>query len=163
MTGTRIPRHVAVGDGRTVQLFGVRFRYKIESADTDGSLCVLEVEIPPKTLVKPHSHSREDEYSLVLDGTLGVRIGDRYDEVGPGAYLVKPRGTAHAMWNAGSTPAKVVEMLAPGGLEEYFAELAPVLTRRDPPAAYYGLAERYGITIQDDWIEEIEQRYGVKM
>jgi hypothetical protein len=27
----------------------------------------------------------------------------------------------------------------------------------------YGLAERYGITIQDDWIEEIEQRYGVKL
>jgi hypothetical protein len=78
-------------------------------------------------------------------------------------YLVKPRGTPHAMWNAGSTPAKVVELLAPGGLEEYFVELAPVLTRRDPPAVYYGLAERYGITIKDDWIEEIEQRYGVKM
>jgi quercetin dioxygenase-like cupin family protein len=163
MSEAPVPRHVAVGEGRAVQLFGVRFGYKIESKDSGGSLCVLEVEIPPKTLVKPHVHSREDEYTLVLDGMVGLRIGDRYDEAAPGDYLVKPRGTAHAMWNAGTTPAKVIEMLAPGGLEEYFAELAPILTRHEPPAAYYGLAERYGITIQDDWIEEIEQRYGVKM
>jgi quercetin dioxygenase-like cupin family protein len=157
------PKRVAVGDGRTVQLFGVRFSYKVESSDSGGSLCVLEVEIPPRTLVKPHSHSREDEYTLVLDGTVGLRVGDTYDEAGPGDYLVKPRGTAHAMWNAGATPARVVEMLAPAGLEEYFAELAPILDRKEPPATYYGLAERYGITIVDDWIEEIEQRYGVKL
>lgn len=163
MTGASMAKRVAVGDGRVVQLFGVRFLYKIESADSGGSLCVLEVEIPPKTLVKPHMHSREDEYTLVLDGTVGLRVGDRYDEAGPGDYLVKPRGIAHAMWNAGSQPAKVIEMLAPGGLEEYFAELAPVLARHEPPAAYYGLAERYGLTILDDWIEEIEQRYGVKL
>jgi quercetin dioxygenase-like cupin family protein len=163
MTGKPLPKHIAVGDGRTVQLFGVRFSYKIESADSGGSLCVLEVEIPPKTLVKPHLHSREDEYTYVLEGAVGVRIGDRYDEAGPGDYLVKPRGTAHAMWNAGTSSAKVVEMLAPGGLEEYFAELAPILARHEPAATYYGLAERYGITIQDDWIEEIEQRYGVKL
>jgi quercetin dioxygenase-like cupin family protein len=157
------PKHVAVGDGRTVQLFGVRFGYKIESADSDGALCVLEVEIPPKTLVKPHTHTREDEYTLVLNGTVGVRIGDRYHKAGPGDSLIKPRGSAHAMWNADATPAKVVEILAPGGLEEYFAELAPVLARHDPAATYHALAERYGITIQDDWIEEIEQRYGVKL
>jgi hypothetical protein len=35
-------------------LFGVRF-------DSGGSLTVLEVEIPAKTLVKPHNHPREDE------------------------------------------------------------------------------------------------------
>jgi hypothetical protein len=67
------------------------------------------------------------------------------------------------MWNAGTSAVKVVEMLASGGLEEYFAELAPVLQRREPPAVYYALAERYGITIEDDWIEEIEERYGVKL
>jgi len=163
MVAASEPKHVAVEEGRTIQLFGVKFRYKIESVDSGGALCVLEVEIPPKTLVKPHTHSREDEYTLVLDGTIGVRVGDAYDEAGPGSYLVKPRGTAHAMWNAGSTPVKVVEILAPAGLEEYFVELAPVLARREPAAVYYGLAEKYGLTIEDDWIEEIEQRFDVKL
>src|SRR6266498_339417 len=77
---------------RTVMLFGVRFSYKMVSPDTGGTLAVMEVEIPSGTLVKPHNHSREDEFSLVLSGTVGVRIGDQVLEAGPGAYLAKPRG-----------------------------------------------------------------------
>ena len=159
------PKLVAPDDGRTVMLFGVRFDYKIESADTGGTVAALEVEIPPGTLVKPHTHSREDEFSLVLAGTVGVRIGDTVLEAGQGAYLVKPRATPHAMWNAGAEPAKVVEILSPGGLENYFRELAPILKQHggDAPRRYYELAERYGITIEDDWIEELERRYHVKL
>jgi quercetin dioxygenase-like cupin family protein len=148
-----------------VRLFGVRFDYKVESADSGGSLAVLEVEIPAKTLVKPHNHTREDEFSLILAGTVGVRVGDRVLQADAGASLVKPRGTPHAMWNADSTPARVVEVLSPGGLERYFQELPPILAHEDGagPKEYYELAERYGITIQDDWIEELERTYGVKL
>jgi quercetin dioxygenase-like cupin family protein len=153
---------VTPGDGKTVRLFGVRFDYKIEHGDSGGSLAVLEIEIPAKTLVKPHTHTREDEFTLVLEGTVGARVGDRVLEADQGSYLVKPRDTPHAMWNASESPARVVEMLSPGGLETYFEELAPVLTRHDPPEDYYALAERYGITIENDWIEELERTYGVK-
>jgi hypothetical protein len=53
------PKVMAPGEGKIVTLFAVRFCYKIVSGDSDGRLAVLEVEIPPKTLVKPHAHSRE--------------------------------------------------------------------------------------------------------
>ncbi len=154
---------VAPGEGKTIHLFGVRFDYKIESVDSGGALSVLEIQVPPKTLIKPHTHTREDEFSIVLSGTLGARIGDRVLEAGPGTYLSKPRNTPHAMWNATDTPATVVEMLAPGGLEAYFEELAPILERHEPPERYYGLAEQYGLTINDDWIPELEQAYGVRL
>jgi len=36
------------------------------------------------------------------------------------------------------------------------------LEHRTPPE-YYELAERYGITIQDDWIKDLEATYGVKL
>jgi quercetin dioxygenase-like cupin family protein len=163
MTETFTPKLVAPGEGKTVMLFGVRFGYKVVSADSGGSLAVLEVEIPAGTLVKPHNHSREDEFSLVLSGTVGVRVGDRVLDAGPGAYLVKPRGTPHAMWNAGSAPAKVAEILAPAGLEGYFEALAPILAEHRTPPEYYQLAADYGITIQDDWIEDLERSYGVKL
>jgi quercetin dioxygenase-like cupin family protein len=78
----------------------VRFDYKIVDADSSGALSVLEIEIPPKTLVKPHMHTREDEYSIILSGTVGARIADQILEVGPGSYLAKPRNIPHAMWNA---------------------------------------------------------------
>jgi quercetin dioxygenase-like cupin family protein len=158
-----MPKLVAPGEGKTVTLFGVRFEYKVVTADSGGGLAMMEVEIPAKTLVKPHNHSREDEYSLIIEGTVGVRVGDRELEAGAGSYLVKPRGIPHAMWNAGGTPAKVLEILSPAGLEGYFDALAPVLARHDPPSAYYGLAEEYGLTIEDGWIEELERTHGVKL
>jgi hypothetical protein len=72
---------VAPGEAKTVELYGVRFDYRVDSAASGGTVAVLEVEIPAKTLVKPHNHSREDEYSLVLAGTVGVRLGDRVLDV----------------------------------------------------------------------------------
>jgi len=96
-------------------LFGVRFSYQVVSADSGGSLAVVGVEIPAGTLVKPHNHSREDEFSLMLLGTAEARIGGRVLEAGPGACLVKPRGTRHAMWNAASVPATLAEILFPAG------------------------------------------------
>jgi quercetin dioxygenase-like cupin family protein len=150
---------------RTVQLYGVRFDYKVTGADSGGTLAMLEVEIPSGTLVKPHNHTSEDEFSLVLDGTVGVRIGDRVLEAGAGASLVKPRGTPHAMWNADSAAARVLEIVAPAGLEDYFEELAPILRHEGGAgrAEYDALAARYGIVILDEWVEELEQTYGVKL
>jgi quercetin dioxygenase-like cupin family protein len=157
------PKPVALGEGRSVSLYGVRFDYKVTSADSGGGLAVLEIEIPPKTLVKPHNHTREDEFTVVLAGIVGVRSGDQVLEAAAGASLVKPRGVPHAMWNRQAEPARVLEILSPGGLEDYFEELAPVLRDKAPPSDYYALAERYGLTIQDDWIEELERTYGVKL
>ena len=154
---------VEPGQGKTIMLFAVRFDYKVTSADSGGALAALEVTIPPRTLVKPHNHSREDEFTVVLAGTVGARVGDEVVEAGAGASLVKPRGTPHAMWNASAEPARVLEVLSPGGLEDYFEELAPVLREHAPPATYDALAARYGLTIQNDWIEELERTYGVKL
>ena len=149
--------------GKTIMLYGVRFDYKVTSADSGGALSALEVTIPPGVLVKPHNHSREDEFTVVLDGTVMARVGDQVVEAGAGASLVKPRGTPHAMWNTGPEPARVLEVLSPGGLEDYFEELAPVLRDKAPAATYDALAARYGLTIQNDWIEEIERAYDVKL
>jgi quercetin dioxygenase-like cupin family protein len=163
MSTPSAPKLVAPGEGKTVMLYGVRFDYKVVTADSGGGLAMLEVEIPAGTLVKPHTHTREDEYSLILAGGVGVRVGDQVLEATAGSYLVKPRGTPHAMWNAQSSPAKVLEILSPAGLEGYFETLSPLLARHDPAAKYYGLAQEYGLTIEDDWIDELERTYTVKL
>ena len=163
MSTAPVAKLVEPGQGKTIMLFAVRFDYKVTSADSGGALSALEVTIPPKTLVKPHNHSREDEFTVVLAGTVGARVGDRVVEAGPGASMVKPRGIPHAMWNAAPEPARVLEVLSPGGLEDYFEELAPALRAKVPAAEYDALAHRYGLTIENDWIEELERTYGVKM
>jgi mannose-6-phosphate isomerase-like protein (cupin superfamily) len=50
-------------------------------------------------VVPPHVHTREDEYSIVTEGEIGFRSGDREVVLGAGGYITKPRGELHAMWN----------------------------------------------------------------
>jgi quercetin dioxygenase-like cupin family protein len=159
------PKVIRPEDGHSVTLYGVEFGYRVQAGETGGNLSILEVTIPAGTLVKPHRHLKEDEFSIVLEGTLGIRIGDEESEIGPGTYLVKPRGVAHALWNPGRTPARVVEIVSPGGFERYFEEVAPVLGQSGPEwtQRFYELATRYGVEVIDDWVEPLEKAHGVKL
>lgn len=40
---------------------------------------------------------------------------------------------------------------------------APILADHRTPPEYYQLAEEYGLTIEDDWIDELERRRQVKL
>jgi gentisate 1,2-dioxygenase len=75
-------------------------------------------------LIPPHRHTREDEISCVISGEVGFRSDGREVSLGAGGYIVKPRGELHSMWNAGSEPARMIEIVTPAGFEKYFIELA---------------------------------------
>lgn len=80
----------------------------------------------PKTLAAPiHTHSREDEYSYVLDGAVVVQLGDRQLQAAASAVVRKPRGLPHTFWNPTEAPARVLEVISPP---------APNATSRRSPA-----------------------------
>ena len=161
-----LPKVVAAGQTHEISLYDVTFRYGIGAEETDGVLSMLEVTIPPRTLVKPHIHSREDEFTLVLSGSVGARLGDETtEEIPAGSWLAKPRNVPHAMWNVTEQPARILEVVAPGGLERYFELIAPVLMEHGPDwtQRYDALAEEYGLTILDDWTDELKERYGITL
>lgn len=159
-------RVVQPNDEKTLQLYDVVFRWGVGAEETNGALSLLEVTIPPRTLIKPHRHTREDEFSLVLEGPIGVRTADDIIETVPsGSWLVKPRDIPHAMWNVGDTPARVLEVVMPGGLERYFEEIAPILRERGPEwtQRYSEVGRAYGLEILDDWSNELKERYGITL
>ncbi len=88
----------------------------------------------PGRLVPPRVHSDEDEYSYVLEGVFGARIGDRDVSAGSGTYVLKPRNVPHTFWNAGPKRARLVEMISPAGFERFFDELAEVFAAAAPRA-----------------------------
>ena len=160
------PRVIRPDEGKSVQLKEVVFRYGIGTGETAGALSMLEVTIPQRTLIKPHIHTREDEFSLVLAGPIGVRSGDdTIEEIPTGSWLIKPRSVPHAMWNLGDDTARVLEVVMPGGLERYFEEIEPVLRNHGPEwtKRYAELAEAYGLTILDDWSDELQAKYGITL
>jgi hypothetical protein len=64
-------------DGKAVDLGSVGVRFMAWSEETGGGFSLVEHPIPPLTLVAPlHRHSREDEYSFVLEGRVGSLLGE---------------------------------------------------------------------------------------
>ncbi|MGI8870803.1 MAG: cupin domain-containing protein [Mycobacteriales bacterium] len=124
---------------------------------------MVEHPFPVGSLVPPHLHTREDEYSIVTEGEIGFRSGAREAVLGPGGYITKPRGEMHAMWNAGTTPARMIEIISPAGFEHFFRELAD-LVAGDPSdlAEIPALAERYGLQFgEPEWLPDLISRYGL--
>lgn len=160
------PQVIQADKARHISLYDVQFRYGIGSDETDGALSMLEVTIPPRTLVKPHAHRREDEFTLILEGSVGARLGDETVEAIPaGSWLVKPRGVPHAMWNVTEQPARILEVVTPGGIESYFEQLAPVLKQKGPEwtQRYYALTQEFDLEILDDWSDELKAKYGITL
>ena len=153
---------VQPGGGRVGRLGpGVGVHFKIDGADTGGALSVIEHPFEVGALVRPHVHTREDEISIVLEGQIGFRSGDQEVVLGPGGYIVKPRNQVHAMWNAGSTPARMIEIISPAGFEGFFRGFAD-LNDAGPidPAQVAGLAAEFGLPYaQPDWLADVIARY----
>ncbi len=112
------PTFLKWGMGESIA--GTPFRQVVRSADTDGRLVVLAVDMAPGVHVDEHVHQAEDQITVVIDGTVGATVGNRDYTLCPGSVLLMPRGVPHAQWNASSSPACVLEIYTPGGFEEVF-------------------------------------------
>jgi hypothetical protein len=111
----------------------------------------------------PHTHANEDEVSVVLEGGLGMQIGEDVFTAPAGTYIVKPRGIPHTFWNSSAHPARFVEIISPPGFEQYFSEVAELLSADGPPD-FEGLtriASQYGLTMHMERVPELMERFGV--
>ncbi|MBA2266294.1 MAG: cupin domain-containing protein [Chloroflexi bacterium] len=155
---------VQPGEGRAGRLGpGVGVVFKIDGQDTGGALSIVEHPFAVGALVRPHVHTREDEISIVLEGEIGFRSEDQEAVLRPGGYIIKPRDQVHAMWNAGSTPARMIEIISPAGFEGFFRGFAD-LNDAGPisPPDVAALAEQYGLPYaQPDWLTDVIERYGL--
>jgi mannose-6-phosphate isomerase-like protein (cupin superfamily) len=141
----------------SVPLFDLGCRF-IHDGD---AFSLVEHTLPPRGLGAPvHTHANEDELSFVLEGRLGAQLGDTVVEAGPGELVRKPRGQAHTFWNAGDEPLRFLEIISPGGFENYFRELAPVLAAGDH-AGVQEIAARYELEIDFATIPALAERYGL--
>ena len=153
-------------DGDRVDLGGLGVRFMIDSAAAGGGFSLVEHPIAPRALAAPlHRHSNEDEYSYVIEGRMGAQLGDEVVEAGAGELVFKPRDQWHAFWNAGDEPARVLEIISPGGFEQYFAEIAPLLPPNRPEPDFAALAAtqaKYGLEMDPESIGPLCERHGLK-
>jgi quercetin dioxygenase-like cupin family protein len=151
--------------GEAVHLLALGVRFMIDGERTGGAFSLVEHPLPPRALGAPlHTHHNEDEYSYVLEGRFGVQLGPDTLEVGPGDLLFKPRGVAHAFWNAGEEPARLLELISPAGFENYFRELAPLLAASERDQAAIGeVVARYRLDIDFTTVPSLAERHHLRL
>jgi quercetin dioxygenase-like cupin family protein len=144
--------------------FGVRV--VVPSIATGGALSVIEHALDPGFVPMPlHTHAREIETTYVLGGTLTVQVGDSVRTLGPGGSLVKPAGVRHGFWNQSDERVRFLELATPGGIEEFYREIAvhiPLASRPNVDEVI-ATASRYGLDFETETLLDLIERYGVQL
>ena len=116
-------------------LGSIGVRFMIDGDEAGERFSLVEHPMSARALAAPlHRHTREDEYSYVLEGRVGALLGDEVLVGSPGDLIFKPRNQWHTFWNAGDEPARILEIISPAGFERFFAELVDLggVTQAEP-------------------------------
>jgi quercetin dioxygenase-like cupin family protein len=118
-------------EGRTpcpLDILGGEVLVKLGNADTNGAAVIFQHDVPPMLGPPLHRHSREDEWFYVLDGEITFEIDGQRTILRTGGSAFVPRGTAHTFKNFCDSSAKLLVMVTPGGFQQFFEELAELLS-----------------------------------
>jgi uncharacterized cupin superfamily protein len=136
-------------------------RFMIEGAASNGRVAVVEHGLTPGTIAAPmHRHTKEDEFSLVLEGRLGASLGGEVVYAEAGDLVFKPRDQWHTFWNAGDTPLRILEIISPAGLEEFFRLIDQPEIDQDPERIAEMSAE-IGIDVDQDATARVVEEHGL--
>lgn len=157
------PRRLGPQEGKTVDVAGLGVRFMVWGEESGGGFALVEHPIPPRTLAGPvHRHSREDEYSYVLEGRMGALLGEEVVYAEPGDLAFKPGEQWHTFWNAGDGPCRILEIISPGGFEHFFEQAAAAMEAPDfTPGQLGEIGERHGLELQLESLPGICAKHGL--
>ena len=117
------PGLIHSGEGRRFAIPGGICTIKATGEDTGGTYAMIEMLIPPQGGPPPHIHSREIESFYILEGSLSFWLSDRKLSGSAGSLVIAPPGLTHTFKNEEDATARVLLLITPAGLEEFFQEV----------------------------------------
>lgn len=134
-------------------------RFLVDGDETGGRLAVVEHTLGPRVLAAPmHLHTKEDEFSFVLEGRMAAVLGGEVVEAGVGDLVFKPRHQWHTFWNPGDTPTRILELISPAGLEQLFRMLGETVDASTLP----DLEAIYGCQVDEEATQVVLERHGLE-
>jgi len=160
---TTVARIVGPPDGKLGKLGGIGVRFMVSGEESGGGFALVEHPMEPRALAAPmHRHSREDEYSFVLEGRVGADLGGEIVYGETGDLIFKPRGQWHTFWNAGDGPARILEIISPAGFEKFFDTMTELAGRGElNPAMMVALASEYGAEVDLNSVSRLVAAHGL--
>jgi mannose-6-phosphate isomerase-like protein (cupin superfamily) len=166
MSGDHRPTHrIVLGpeDGQSLDFGFSSLRVVLRSEDTGGAFGLTEQPLEAGALAGPlHIHANEIGFFYVLEGQIGVQVGEEVIEAGYRSTVSVPAGVWHTFWNPGKVPARVLEFFAPGGFERWFDELARLMAGDTPDIdGIVASARGFGTEMDFDSLPELMERHGL--
>ena len=128
------PTFVDRDEGEAWWVAGSLMQLKATGDDTNHALTLIEQTCPPGLDSPAHVHPHEEQCLYMLEGTIEVTCGDTTREIGPGAFVVMPRGVPHAFVVTGAEGARFLSITTPSGFEQLVHEIGePAPTLTPPP------------------------------
>ncbi|MCU7723911.1 cupin domain-containing protein [Actinoplanes sp. KI2] len=135
--------------GTQIPAIGLNITMKTNGASTREAYSLFEYAIPAETNGPPaHLHTREDESFVCLAGRLDVTLGGEEFTLAFGDYLYLPRNVVHTFRNPYGEEARVISVVSPAGLEEYYQALGALPPGPKDMAVLRPIMEEFGIELQ---------------
>ncbi|MCW4457056.1 cupin domain-containing protein [Microbacterium sp. MPKO10] len=110
-TDDTLPHYGVVGDNYTILLTG---------ADTNGRYALIDMNVPAGGGPPPHRHDFEEMFH-VTEGEIEVTFRGHTTVVQAGETVNIPARAPHFFRNASEHNARMLGMVTPPGLDEYFS------------------------------------------
>lgn len=114
---------------------------------------LIDAIVPPGYSPPLHRHDFGAESFYVIEGSARFVLGDREEVLGPGGFVRVPPSVPHSFETLGDTPSRMLDILTPAGLWDFFAECGE-------PAAQLRLPDRIHIP---ENLPELVARYDGKV
>lgn len=142
------PIVVPPASSKVLKFLGVT--HKLTQQQTNGAYYLFEFEFGPESGNRLHVHQYEDEVVYVLEGAIEIRLDDQKLQAITGGVAHLPKGIPHSLYNPLKTTSRYLGVAIPGGMENFFDELAAAQAAGILDKATHGkISLKYGI----EWLE----------
>jgi mannose-6-phosphate isomerase-like protein (cupin superfamily) len=132
-------------DGEAFRLGPLEIIVKENGSGTRMNLAVAEFR-GDLFRIPPHVHTEHDETIYVLEGAMGVKLGERTFTAVAGSSFTIPVHVPHAIWNETGVRVRFLNIIVAARYLDYFREMAAAAgTGLPPPDVIAKVMGRYGL------------------
>lgn len=155
----KIVKIVEPGKGKHIAISGDINTIIASRGDTGGTYSFIEAKVFPGGGPIPHIQTREHEGFYIIEGQITFNVDKQTIEAKPGTFVNVPPNVLHSFKNETNEIAKLIIILSPPGMEQFFVETGVEIsdtTMRPPPfdneqkQKIASLASKYGVELKPD-------------
>jgi quercetin dioxygenase-like cupin family protein len=151
MIATGLQPFINTRQDQPFRFFGAPTLLRASSEATNGAFAMTESWAMPPGFASPyHMHRLEDEAFYILEGEMKFVCDGKWMTARAGDYVYGPKLIPHGFKVVGTSPARMLLMVLPGGFDRFVLELAEDMSvPAGPPdmAKVAAMATKYSIDL----------------